>query len=148
MFLVGAAAIFGEFLGLTRLPMLVADWVVALPLPPWVIAVAILLILMAMGCFVDALAMILLTIPIFYPAAMKLGFDGNWFGVIMTLALGMGVLTPPVGANVYVVYAVDRETPVMEIFKGVWPYLISLWIACLILLAFPQVATYLPSLIK
>jgi len=148
MFLVGAAAIFGEFLGLTRLPMLVADWVVALPLPPWVITVAILLILMAMGCFVDALAMILLTIPIFYPAAMKLGLDGTWFGVIMTLALGMGVLTPPVGANIFVVYAVDRETPVMEIFRGVWPYLISLWIACLILLAFPQVATYLPSFIK
>lgn len=148
MFLVGAAAIFGEFLGLTRLPMLVADWVVALPLPAWVITVAILVILMIMGCFVDALAMILLTIPIFYPAAMKLGFDGTWFGVIMTLALGMGVLTPPVGANVYVVYAVDRETPVMEIFKGVWPYLIALWVCCLLLLAFPPMATYLPSFIK
>jgi TRAP-type C4-dicarboxylate transport system permease large subunit len=85
--------------------MLVADWVVALPLPPWLIIIAVLLILMAMGCFVDALAMVLLTIPIFYPAALKLGFDGTWFGVIMTLALGMGVLTPPVGANVYVVYS-------------------------------------------
>jgi C4-dicarboxylate transporter DctM subunit len=148
MFLVGAAAVYGEFLGLTRLPMLVADWVVALPLPPWLIIIAILLILMAMGCFVDALAMVLLTIPIFYPAALKLGFDGTWFGVIMTLALGMGVLTPPVGANVYVVFAVDRDTPVMDIFRGVWPYLIGLWICCLILLVFPQVALYLPSFIK
>jgi tripartite ATP-independent transporter DctM subunit len=148
MFLVGAAAVYGEFLGLTRLPMLVADWVVTLPLPPWLIIIAILLILMAMGCFVDALAMVLLTIPIFYPAALKLGFDGTWFGVIMTLALGMGVLTPPVGANVYVVYAVDKDTPVMDIFRGVWPYLIGLWICCLILLVFPQVALYLPSFIK
>jgi tripartite ATP-independent transporter DctM subunit len=148
MFLVGAAAVYGEFLGLTRLPMLVADWVVALPLPPWLIIIAILLILMAMGCFVDALAMVLLTIPIFYPAAVKLGFDGTWFGVIMTLALGMGVLTPPVGANVYVVFAVDRDTPVMDIFRGVWPYLIALWFCCLILLLFPQVALYLPSFIK
>jgi tripartite ATP-independent transporter DctM subunit len=148
MFLVGAAAVYGEFLGLTRLPMLVADWVVALPLPPWLIIIAILLILMAMGCFVDALAMVLLTIPIFYPAALKLGFDGTWFGVIMTLALGMGVLTPPVGANVYVVYAVDKDTPVMDIFRGVWPYLIGLWFCCLILLVFPQVALYLPSFIK
>jgi C4-dicarboxylate transporter DctM subunit len=145
---VGAAAVYGEFLGLTRLPMLVADWVVALPLPPWLIIIAILLILMVMGCFVDALAMVLLTIPIFYPAALKLGFDGTWFGVIMTLALGMGVLTPPVGANVYVVFAVDKDTPVMEIFRGVWPYLIGLWICCLILLVFPQVALYLPSFIK
>jgi TRAP-type C4-dicarboxylate transport system permease large subunit len=92
--------------------------------------------------------MVLLTIPIFYPAALKLGFDGTWFGVIMTLALGMGVLTPPVGANVYVVFAVDRDTPVMDIFRGVWPYLIALWFCCFILLVFPQVALYLPSLIK
>jgi tripartite ATP-independent transporter DctM subunit len=148
MFLVGAAAIYGEFLGLTRLPMLVADWVVALPFPPWVVMIAILIMLMIMGTVVDALAMILLTIPIFYPAAMKLGFDGTWFGVIMTLALGMGVLTPPVGANVYVVYAVDRDTPVMDIFRGTVPYLIGLWICCLILLVFPQVATFLPSLMK
>lgn len=147
MFLVGAAAVYGEFLGLTRLPMVVADWVVALPLPPSIIIVCILLILMAMGCFVDALAMVLLTIPIFYPAAMSLGFDGTWFGVIMTLALGMGVLTPPVGANVYVVYAVDKDTPVMDIFRGVWPYLIALWICCVILLVFPQVVLFLPSLI-
>ncbi len=148
MFLVGAAAIFGEFLGLTRLPMVVADWVVTLPLPPSVIIVAILLILMMMGCFVDALAMVLLTIPIFYPAAISLGFDGVWFGVIMTLALGMGVLTPPVGANVYVVYAVDRSIPVMDIFRGVWPYLIALWICCGILLLFPQVVLFLPNLTK
>jgi len=148
MFLVGAAAVFGEFLGLTRLPMVVADWVVALPLPPGIIIVAVLIILMVMGCVVDALAMVLLTIPIFYPAAISLGFDGTWFGVIMTLALGMGVLTPPVGANVYVVYAVDKETPVMDIFRGVWPYLISLWICCVLLLIFPQIALFLPNLIK
>jgi C4-dicarboxylate transporter DctM subunit len=148
MLLVAGAAVYGEFLGLTRLPMLVADWVVGLPLPPNLIMIGILIILMIMGCFVDALAMILLTIPIFYPAAMKLGFDGTWFGVIMTLALGMGVLTPPVGANVYVVYAVAKDVPVMTIFRGVWPYLIALWVCCLVLLVFPQVALYLPSFVK
>jgi tripartite ATP-independent transporter DctM subunit len=146
MFLVAAAAVYGEFLRVTGIPSLVAGWVVALPLPPNAIMVVILLVLMAMGCIIDALAMILLTIPIFYPAAMALGFDPIWFGVIMTLALGMGVLTPPVGANVYVVYAVDRETPVMDIFKNVWPYLISLWICCALLMFFPQIATFLPGL--
>ena len=148
MLLVAGAAIYGEFLGLTRLPMLVADWVVGLPLHPDLIMIGILIILMIMGCFVDALAMILLTIPIFYPAAMKLGFDGTWFGVIMTLALGMGVLTPPVGANVYVVYAVAKDVPVMTIFRGTWPYLIALWICCIVLLFFPQVALFLPSFVK
>ena len=148
MFLVAGAAIYGEFLGLTRLPMLVADWVVTLPLHPNLIMVGILIILMIMGCFVDALAMILLTIPIFYPAAMKLGFDGIWFGIIMTLALGMGVLTPPVGANVYVVYAIAKDVPVMTIFKGTWPYLIALWVCCLVMLFFPQFVLFLPSFVK
>ena len=148
MFLVASAAVYGKFLGLARLPMLVADWTVALPLPPFGIIIAILLILMVMGCVIDALAMILLTIPIFYPAAIQLGFDPIWFGVVMTLALGMGVLTPPVGANVYVVYAVDRETPVMEIFRGTWPYLIALWVCSVLLLVFPRIATFLPSLMR
>ena len=148
MFLVAAAAVYGKFLGLAKLPMLVADWTVALPLPPFGVLIAILLILMAMGCVIDALAMILLTIPIFYPAAIQLGFDPIWFGVVMTLALGMGVLTPPVGANVYVVFAVDRETPVMEIFRGTWPYLIALWICAVLLLVFPQIVTILPGFMR
>jgi tripartite ATP-independent transporter DctM subunit len=148
MFLVAAAAIYGKFLQLTYIPVLLADWTVALPIPPFAVMIAILLMLMAMGCVVDALAMILLTIPIFYPAAVALGFDPIWFGVIMTLALGMGVLTPPVGANVYVVYAVDKETPVMEIFRGIWPYLIALWICVIILLVFPQIALFLPGLMR
>ena len=148
MFLVGAAAIYGVFLGLTNIPQIVSAWVVNLPLPPYAIMIGILLILLAMGCVIDALAMILLTIPIFYPAALALGFNGIWFGVVMTLALGMGVLTPPVGANVYVVFAVDKETPVMDIFRGTWPYLIGLWICCILLLIFPQIALFLPGLMK
>jgi C4-dicarboxylate transporter DctM subunit len=148
MFLVAGAAVYGVFLGLTQLPTLVSDWVVGLPLPPYASLCGILLILLAMGCFIDALAMLLLTIPIFYPAAMALGFNPIWFGVIMTLALGMGVLTPPVGANVYVVYAVDKETPVMDIFKGTWPYVIALWVCCILLLIWPQIATFLPSFMQ
>ncbi|MGB6873192.1 MAG: TRAP transporter large permease [Dehalococcoidia bacterium] len=146
MFLVAAAAIYGKFLEITYIPTMVAAWTVALPLPPFAVMIAILLILMVMGCVIDALAMILLTIPIFYPAARMLGFDPVWFGVIVTLALGMGVLTPPVGANVYVVYAVDKETPVMEIFRNIWPYLIALWICAILLLLFPQIALFLPGL--
>jgi len=146
MFLVAAAAIYGKFLEITYIPTMVAAWTVALPLPPFAVMIAILLILMVMGCVIDALAMILLTIPIFYPAARMLGFDPIWFGVIVTLALGMGVLTPPVGANVYVVYAVDKETPVMEIFRNIWPYLIALWICAILLLLFPQIALFLPGL--
>jgi C4-dicarboxylate transporter DctM subunit len=147
MFLVAAAAIYGKFLEITYIPAMIAEWTIMLPLPPFAVMIAILLILMAMGCVIDALAMILLTIPIFYPAAHQLGFDPIWFGVIVTLALGMGVLTPPVGANVYVVFAVDKETPVMEIFRATWPYLIAIWVCVILLLLFPPIATFLPGLL-
>ncbi|MEW5921117.1 MAG: TRAP transporter large permease [Bacillota bacterium] len=146
MFLVAAAAIYGRFLAITGLPGGLAAWAVELPLPPVAILVVILIIYLILGCFIDALALILLTIPIFYPVAMRLGFDPIWFGVIIVLALGMGVITPPVGANVYVVAGVDRETPVMTIFKGVWPFLFAIFACIAILTIFPQIALYLPNL--
>lgn len=147
MFLVAAAAIYGRFLAVTGLPRELATWAVELPLPPVAILFVILLIYLILGFFIDALALILLTVPIFYPVAVELGFDPIWFGVIIVLALGMGVITPPVGANVYVVAGVDRETPVMEIFSGVGWYLVAIIICAILLTAFPQIALYLPSLV-
>ncbi len=148
MFLVAAAAIYGRFLGVTGLPRELAIWAVELPLPPVAIMAVILLIYLVLGFFIDALALILLTVPIFYPVAVELGFDPIWFGVIIVLALGMGVITPPVGANVYVVAGVDRETPVMEIFRGVGWYLVAIIICAVLLTTFPQIALYLPSLVQ
>ncbi len=145
MFLVAAAAIYGRFLAVTGLPRELATWAVELPLPPVAILFVILLIYLVLGFFIDALALILLTVPIFYPVAVELGFDPIWFGVIIVLALGMGVITPPVGANVYVVAGVERETPVMEIFRGVGWYLVAIILCAVLLTAFPQIALYLPS---
>ncbi len=147
MFLVAAAAIYGRFLAITGLPGGLARWAVELPLPPVAILAVVMVIYLVLGCFIDALALILLTVPIFYPVAVQLGFDPIWFGVIIVLALGMGCITPPVGANVYVVAGVDRETPVMEIFRGVWPYLFAIMLCVVILTAFPQIALFLPSLL-
>ncbi len=147
MFLVAAASVYGRFLAITGLPAGLANWAVELPLPPVAIMAIILFIYLILGCFIDALALILLTVPIFYPVAVELGYDPIWFGVIIVLALGMGVITPPVGANVYVVAGVDRETPVMEIFRGVSWYLLAI-IACIIILfIFPQIALFLPGMI-
>ncbi len=146
MFLVAAASIYGRFLALTGLPGGLARWAVELPLAPVAIMAIVLVIYLILGCFIDALALILLTVPIFYPVAMELGYDPIWFGVIIVLALGMGVITPPVGANVYVVAGVDNKTPVMEIFRGVTWYLLAI-IACIIaLFIFPQIALFLPNL--
>lgn len=148
MFLVAAASVYGRFLAITGLPGGLAQWAVGLPLPPVAIMAIILLIYLILGCFIDALALILLTVPIFYPVAVEIGYDPIWFGVIIVLALGMGVITPPVGANVYVVAGVDLETPVMEIFRGVGWYLLAI-IACIaVLFVFPQIALFLPGLIN
>ena len=108
----------------------------------------IILVYLVGGCFMDALAMIMLTIPIFFPVVQTLGFDPIWFGVIIVLITEMGVITPPVGVNVYVVYGVAKDVPLEKIFKGVFPMLLALLVCNVILILFPQIALFLPSLMK
>ena len=94
----------------------------------------------------DALALITLTIPILYPVILALGFDPIWFGVIIVLVTEMGVITPPVGVNVYVIKGIAEDVPLETIFKGIIPFLIALIVTIGILMGFPQIATFLPSL--
>jgi len=94
----------------------------------------------------DALALITLTIPILYPVVLALGFDPIWFGVIIVLVTEMGVITPPVGVNVYVIKGIAKDVPLETIFKGILPFLVALIVAISILMAFPQIATFLPNL--
>ena len=148
MVIVTGATIFGHFMAITRLPFELAGWVSSLPLPRSAIMMVIVLIYLFGGCFMDALAMIMLTIPIFFPVAQALGFDPIWFGVVIVLITEMGVITPPVGVNVYVVYGVAKDVPLEEIFKGVFPMLLALLLCNLILLFFPQIALFLPSLMR
>lgn len=96
----------------------------------------------------DALAMIMLTIPIFYPVATTLGFDPIWFGVAIVLVTEMGVITPPVGVNVYVVHGIARDVPLEVIFKGVAPFVLALLACVAILLRFPQIVLFLPGLMR
>jgi C4-dicarboxylate transporter DctM subunit len=148
MVIVTGAVIFGHFMAVTRLPYDLAAWVTSLPLPRHVIMMVIVLVYLVGGCFMDALAMIMLTIPIFFPVAEALGFDPIWFGVVIVLITEMGVVTPPVGVNVYVVYGVAKDVPLEVIFKGVLPMVLALLVCNLILLFFPQIALYLPSLMR
>ena len=108
----------------------------------------ILLIYLVLGCFIDALALILLTIPIFYPVAVEtLNYDPIWFGVIIVMVVAMGVITPPVGMNVFIVKGVAGDIPTEKIFKGIWPFLYAL-IACIaLLIVFPSIVTFLPELV-
>jgi tripartite ATP-independent transporter DctM subunit len=143
MFMIVGATALGRFLAITRLPFVIAEWSGNLPFPPFVIMLIILLIYLIMGCFIEALALILLTIPIFYPVVVdKLGYDPIWFGVIMVMVVGMGVITPPVGMNVYIIKNIAKDTPIEDIFKNIFSFLLALIVVVLILLTFPQIVTF------
>ncbi|MFP4088152.1 MAG: TRAP transporter large permease [Desulfobacteraceae bacterium] len=148
MIIVTGAVVFGHFMAITRVPFDLAAWVTGLPLPRFAIMMVIILLYLCGGCFMDALAMVMLTVPIFFPVAQALGFDPIWFGVVIVLITEMGVITPPVGVNVYVVSGVAKDVPLETIFKGVLPMLLALVICNLMLLIFPQIALFLPGLIK
>jgi len=146
--IVAGATVFGHFLAVTRIPYLLAEWVGGLPLPPWAIMGVIVFIYLIGGCFMDSLAMIMLTIPVFFPVALSLGYDPIWFGVVIVLITEMGVITPPVGVNVYVVSGVAKDVPLETIFKGVLPLLGALIVCNILLIAFPQIALFLPGLMR
>ncbi|RLC72555.1 MAG: C4-dicarboxylate ABC transporter permease [Chloroflexi bacterium] len=148
MVIVTGATIFGHFMAVARIPMELAAWVSGLELPRAAVMGIIVFIYLIGGCFMDALALITLTIPIFYPAVIALGFDPIWFGVIIVLVTEMGVITPPVGVNVYVIKGIATDVPLETIFKGIFPFLVALIANVGILLAFPQIATFLPSLTR
>lgn len=148
MVIVAGATIFGHFLAVSRIPFDIASWIAHFDLHPWLIMLLIIAVYIAGGCFIDSLALIMLTIPIFYPVITHLGFDPIWFGVIVVLITQIGVITPPVGINVYVVSGVARDVPLEVIFRGVVPLLIALIALTLILIPFPQIVLFLPSLLR
>jgi C4-dicarboxylate transporter DctM subunit len=143
--IVTGATIFGHFMSVTRVPFELSGWVSNLPLSPPIIMGLIIFVYLIGGCFMDSLALITLTIPIFYPVVLNLGYDSIWFGVIIVLVAEMGVITPPVGINVYVIKGVAPEVPLEAIFKGIFPFLIAIIVCVVILLIFPQIALFLPS---
>lgn len=146
--IVAGATMFGHFLAVTGLPMSFAGWLAALPVPAWMIMLFVILFYLFVGCFIDSLALILLTVPIFFPVVQRLGYHPVWFGVMIALVTQMGVITPPVGVNAYVVSGIDRSIPLQTVFKGALPFLFALAFACVILMVFPQIATWLPAIVK
>jgi TRAP-type C4-dicarboxylate transport system permease large subunit len=148
MLIVAGAMIFGRFIAISRIPFELATWAGQIPLPPSAAVGLILLICLILGCFIDALALVLLTVPIFYPVVVDtLGYDPIWFGVIVVLVVAMGVITPPVGMNVFVIKGVVPDIPLEVIYKGIWPFLLVIMIAIGILMVFPGIATFLPALL-
>lgn len=148
MIIVAGAVMFGRFLAVTQIPMELATWLSELPLPGAIIMGLIILFYLLAGCFVDALALVLLTIPIFAPVVAAMGYDLIWFGVIIVVVTQMGVISPPVGVCLYIVSGMERDIPLQTVFKGAIPFLITLIVASVILVAFPMISLYLPGLLK
>jgi tripartite ATP-independent transporter DctM subunit len=139
------AILFNNFLVLSAVPDAIGAWIGGLPFSDIVIMLIILLIYLIMGCALDSLAMILLTIPIFFPVVINLGFDPIWFGIIVVMVVELGLITPPVGMNVFIIKGMAPEVPLSKIYKGVLPFVIAQILLIGLILAFPKIATWLPS---
>jgi C4-dicarboxylate transporter DctM subunit len=145
LLLIAGAVVFGHFLAVSRIPFELASWIAGLSLPPWGVVCLIIFVYLIGGCFIDAMALIMLTIPIFYPIISNLGYDPIWFGIIIVLVTQMGVITPPVGINVYVVNGIHKSIPLEDIFIGCMPFLVALILGTLGLVMWPESVTWLPN---
>lgn len=145
LIIVAGALVFGRFLAVTRLPALIASTLSGLPYPGWVIVGCILLFYILAGTVVDSLALVLMTIPIFLPVIVSLGCDLIWFGVMIVTVVQIGVISPPVGMNAYVVSGMMREVPLQTVFRGCIPFIWVLLAGIILLILFPQIALWLPG---
>lgn len=139
------ANIFSTFLGLARLPMGLADFITGLALPELVILSGIIVIFIILGCVMDCYAIMILTVPIIFPVIQAMQFDPVWFGVLMVIVLEVGLITPPVGLNVFVLKGAAPDVPLTVIFRGIWPFLLAALACIILLIIFPQIALFLPS---
>jgi tripartite ATP-independent transporter DctM subunit len=144
--LIAGSTVLGHFLAVTKIPMITADWVVTLPLHPYTVMVIIGFIYLIGGSFIDDLAFMVLATPIFYPVIQKLGFNPIWFAMIIMITVMIGVVVPPVAINVFVVKNITK-VPFGVIYKGVYPFLLSLVVCAILLFIFPGICTWLPNLL-
>ncbi len=145
MFIFLLATAFSRFLPITNLPYMLAHSVTAFSLSPYLVMAMILLIYLFLGCVMNAIPAVILTLPIFFPIAMEAGFDPLLFGVLVVIMVQMGTITPPIGMNVFAMSAIAKDVPMYGIFKGILPFWIAFIILVVILVAFPQISLTLPS---
>ncbi len=144
LMLIAGSVILGHFLAVTKIPMITADWVVSLPYNRYAIMVMISIIYLLGGSFIDDLAFLVLATPIFFPVIEKLGFSPLWFGMIIALTVMIGVVIPPVAINVFVVKNITK-VPFGTIYRGVYPFLLSIVFCGVLLFLFPAICTFLPN---
>lgn len=141
------AMIFGYYLTITGASQAVIDYIVSLPISSFGILLIILLLYLILGFFMDGIAILLLTLPLTFPIISGLGYDPIWFGIIVVFMVEIGLVTPPLGLNVFIVSSISKE-PLENVFKGAVFFLIVGFIVLGLIIAFPEIATWLPSTLK
>jgi C4-dicarboxylate transporter DctM subunit len=144
LMLLAGATILGHFFAVTRTPYLVATWLESLQVSPTIIIFIIIAVYLVGGSFIEDLAFLILATPIFLPVVVKLGYDPVWFGIIISVVTMIGVILPPMAINAFVVSGVTKE-PISTVYKGIYPFVVGMSICLLILVFFPQISLWLPS---
>ncbi len=144
MVIVIGTMLFGYFLTITRIPSTIAETITSMALNRYVVITAVLMLFFILGCIMDTLAIIMLVVPIIFPVIMALGFDPIWFGTMCVLLSCVGLITPPLGLNVYVVKGMTKDMELFTVFRGIVPFLIADIVAVILLVFFPDIALYLP----
>lgn len=144
MIVIGANVL-NPFLAVTHIPELLGNALVSSGFGPYGTLVVIILAYIVLGMFLDGLSMLVVTIPILFPVIMQLGFDPIWFGVVAVIVIEMGMITPPVGLNVFVVKGVSDNVPMITVFRGVMPFLLAMIVALLLIIFIPQIALLIPN---
>ena len=142
--LLGAEAL-GLFINVSRIANSLAEWIGALAVSPLIVLIGILIMYFLLGLFMDALAMLVITIPVVFPIILALGYDPVWFGIIAVLTVELGLITPPMGMNIFVIKAMAPHIKLGEMFKGVTPFIISDVIRLVVLVSFPSISLALLS---
>ena len=143
--LLAGATILGHFFAITKMPVMVGEWLTTLPVPRIVIMIIIIFVYLIGGSFIEDLAFLILVTPIFLPIILKLGYDPVWFGIIVSVTCMIGIIIPPMAVNVFVVSGITK-VPINTIYKGCYPYIVGMSICLLILLFCPQIVLWLPHL--
>lgn len=140
--------VFSQFLSISRIPVKLTSYIGSLTINPYIILTLILIVYLILGLFLEGLSIFVLTLPIVYPIITDLGFDGLWFGIIMVMVTNIGLLTPPLGLNIFIIKGVAQHIPISAIFRGVTPMVIAMLISVVIVIIFPELITILPDYMR
>lgn len=146
-FIIIGAFLFAYFMALTQMPNAVTAWVQGLGVAPWVVILMMVVFYLGLGCFLDAISMILVTVPVFLPLALAVGYDGVWFGILVLVAVEVGMITPPVGLNIFVVRAQMPDIALADVYRGIVPFLAAHLALIALLMLLPGLALWLPSVL-